>query len=139
MAEAFANAMASAELTALSAGTAPGERLNPTVVKVMEEVGMNMSGQAPTLLTPEMVESADLVISMGCGVQESCPVGLSDAEDWGLDDPKGQPVGEVREIREQIKRKVEALVRSLTSPEGRARPAEAPRSARSPRCGRGSD
>jgi protein-tyrosine-phosphatase len=113
MAEAFFNALAPPGLVALSAGTQPATDLNPAVVEVMAEVGVDLRGRRPRLLTPEMVESAERVISMGCGVAESCPVGLTPAEDWALDDPAGQQTEVVRRIRDEIKRRVEALLASL--------------------------
>jgi protein-tyrosine-phosphatase len=114
MAEALANAMAPADFSAISAGTAPAERLNPTVVKAMEEVGIDMSSHSPKLLTPAMLESADLVISMGCGVEESCPIALVGAQDWALEDPANQPIERVRQIRDEIKRRVEDLLRPFS-------------------------
>ena len=113
MAEAFFNAQAPPGLAALSAGTQPAADLNPAVVKVMAEVGVDLSGSRPRLLTPEMVESAERIVSMGCGVAESCPVGLTLAEDWALDDPAGQQIETVRRIRDEIRRRVEALLASL--------------------------
>jgi arsenate reductase len=122
MAEAFANVMAPADFSAVSAGTAPAERLNPTVLKAMEEVGIDMSRHSPKLLTPAMLESADLVISMGCGVEESCPIALVGAQDWALADPANQPIEKVREIRDEIKRRVEELVRSLSGDRASGQP-----------------
>jgi len=110
MAEAFFNSLAPEGMSAISAGTQPSQELNPVAVEVMAELGIDISSQRPKLLTPEMIASADRVISMGCGVAESCPVGLTMAEDWLLDDPAGQPIEKVREIRDQIRCRVEALL-----------------------------
>jgi protein-tyrosine-phosphatase len=116
MAEAFFNALAPPGLVALSAGTQPATDLNPAVVEIMSEVGIDLRGRSPNLLTPQMIESAERVISMGCGVAESCPVGITLAEDWDLDDPAGQQIEVVRRIRDEIKRRVEALLASLREP-----------------------
>ena len=118
MAEAFTNHLAKERglpLRALSAGTVAGSEINPAAVSVMEEIGVSMAGQHPKQLTQEMADSADRVITMGCGVDAAaCPARIHLSEDWGLDDPKGQPVEKVREIRDQIKAKVEALLPRVT-------------------------
>jgi arsenate reductase len=111
MAEAFAKRLGQGKLIAESAGTEPGDALNPQAVAVMREIGYDMSGHRPKVMTPEMVESADRIITMGCGVDaDTCPAVFVPSEDWGLDDPKGQPVEKVREIRDEIKARVEKLV-----------------------------
>jgi arsenate reductase (thioredoxin) len=117
MAEAFAKRLGKGVIEAESAGTAPGGELNPQAAQAMEEIGYDMSGHHPKLMTPEMVDNADLVVTMGCGVNPDdipdgavCPAVLVPSEDWGLEDPKGKPVGKVREIRDDIKARVEELV-----------------------------
>jgi len=115
MAEAFTNRLARERglaVRAESAGTVVGEAINPTAVEVMGEIGVPMDGQYPKQLTAERADSADRVITMGCGVDaESCPARIRPMiEDWGLDDPKGQSVHAVRLIRDQIRLKVEALL-----------------------------
>jgi arsenate reductase len=114
MAEAFVNRLARERglpVHALSAGTVAGERINPVAEQVMEEVGIPMDGQRPKQLTQEMADKAGAVITMGCGVDaEACPARFLVTEDWGLDDPAGQPIGKVREIRDQIKERVEKLL-----------------------------
>ena len=114
MAEAFTNKLArerSLAVCALSAGTVAGEAINPAAVTVMEEVGISMAGQAPKQLTQELADSADRIITMGCGVEaEACPARIHLSEDWGLDDPKGQPLEKVRAIRDEIKARVETLL-----------------------------
>ena len=115
MAEAFTNRLARERglaVRAESAGTVVGEAINPTAVEVMGEIGVPMDGQYPKQLTAECADSADRVITMGCGVDaESCPARIRPMiEDWGLDDPKGQSVHAVRLIRDQIRLKVEALL-----------------------------
>ena len=115
MAEAFANRLGEGVLDAQSAGTKPSEGLNPTVVRAMEEIGCDMSGHYPKTLTIELANSADMLITMGCGaaVEEegaTCPVA---DEDWALDDPHARPIEQVREIRDQIKARVEDLIARL--------------------------
>lgn len=94
---------------AVSAGTAPGERVHPEVVAVMKEVGIDLSSATPRKLTAELAQGADLLVTMGCG--DECPYvpGLK-IEDWPLEDPKGKPIERVREIRDEIKRRVEDLL-----------------------------
>ena len=115
MAEAFAER---AGLKASSAGTIPGARVNPTVVEAMREKGIDVSSRAPKMLTLEMIEEADLVVTMGCSVEEVCPRPMvakmeKKLVDWGLDDPKEKPLDAVRRIRDEIAGRVEALVQSL--------------------------
>ncbi len=112
MAAAFFTALADpTRATALSAGTAPAERVHPEVVDVMREVGVDVSGARPTRLTDELARGASLLVTMGCG--ESCPFvpGL-ERLDWNLPDPKGLPVERVRAIRDDIRAQVLELVRS---------------------------
>jgi arsenate reductase len=94
---------------AVSAGTAPGERVHPEVVAVMQEVGIDLSSATPRKLTAELAQDADLLVTMGCG--DECPYvpGLK-IEDWPLEDPKGKPIERVREIRDEIKKRVEGLL-----------------------------
>lgn len=117
MAEAFLNRMAAdrgLSIRAVSAGTAGGKRLNPMAVQAMAEVGIDMSGQEPKLLTQAMADEADRIITMGCGVDAAaCPARFLVTEDWGLNDPAGQPIERVREIRDQIRVRVEALISGL--------------------------
>ena len=94
---------------ALSAGTNPGERVHPEVVTVMREEGVDLVDARPQKLTSELASQAQLLITMGCG--DECPfVPGVRRDDWPLEDPKGQPVERVREIRDDIRRRVEALV-----------------------------
>jgi arsenate reductase len=94
---------------AVSAGTAPAERVHPEVVAVMREEGIDLGGARPRKLTPELAAQAQLLITMGCG--DECPYvpGLR-RDDWPLDDPKGKPTGEVRVIRDEIRQRVAALI-----------------------------
>jgi arsenate reductase len=110
MAAAWFNQLAARHAArAISAGTAPGSRVHPEVQSAMQEVGIDLSGAAPTFLTRELAASAALLVTMGCG--EACPVvpGLR-RMDWPLDDPKGKPIAEVRRIRDEIRARVEALI-----------------------------
>ncbi|HZT41582.1 MAG TPA: arsenate reductase ArsC [Chthonomonadaceae bacterium] len=117
MAEALTNQIAAARglpVRALSAGTVAGERINPVARAVMEEIGVPMDGQKPKQLTQEMADSADRIITMGCGVDAAaCPARIFVSEDWGLDDPAGQPIEMVRAIRDQIRTRVEALLAEM--------------------------
>lgn len=118
MAEALTNHLAAErglEVRAESAGTVAGERVNPMAAQAMAEIGIPLDGHRPKQLTQEMVDRADRVITMGCGVNaEVCPARFLVAEDWGLDDPAGQPIENVRRIRDQIRVRVERLLDELT-------------------------
>ena len=97
-----------------SAGTTPGERVHPEVVEVMRELGIDLSERTPQKLTREAAERADVVVTMGCG--DECPyIPGKRYLDWDLEDPKGRPVEEVRATRDEIARRVEALVAELDS------------------------
>lgn len=111
MAEAFARRIGEGQIEAESAGSQPSEELNPTVRKAMREIGYDMEGHRPKILSPAMAESADVVITMGCGADsDTCPAVFVPSEDWGLDDPHEQPVEKVREIRDEIERRVRDLI-----------------------------
>ncbi len=109
----FFNRLAGGVAVATSAGTSPALEVNPVVAEVMLEAGIDIRGAKPELLTPEMAENADRVVTMGCGVAEVCPGSLLSAEDWGLEDPAGKSVEQVREIRDEIRIKVEGLIREF--------------------------
>ena len=95
-----------------SAGSDPGEEINPAVVEAMEEVGADVSEEFPKPLTDEVVRAADVVITMGCG--DACPVYPGKKyEDWTLDDPAGQDLETVRHIRDEIEAGVETLISEL--------------------------
>ena len=113
MAEAFFNHLAAAGARGESAGTEPARSLDPNAVAVMAELGIDMSGQRPKPLTQEMVDGATRRISMGCGVEESCPAWALPHEDWNLDDPYHQPIEVVRRIRDEIQAHVEALIKEF--------------------------
>lgn len=112
MAAAFFNAAAdTSKARAVSAGTNPGERVHPEVLTVMREVGIDLSDAKPQRLTPELTQDASLLITMGCG--DECPFvpGLL-RDDWALKDPKGLSLHEVRLIREEVRSRVERLLRT---------------------------
>lgn len=112
MSQALFESDAQGKHTALSAGTTPARQVHPEVSQVMQELGLDISGRTPTMLTHDLAEQADLVITMGCGDQ--CPVIPGRRYlDWDLPDPAGQPVSEVRAIRDEISRRVRALVAEL--------------------------
>ena len=113
MAEGFFNHLAGGRARAVSAGTTPADRVQPEAVQVMDEVGIDIGRQRPKLLTPEMIEGAARVITMGCGVEGVCPATFVPTEDWGLDDPQGQPIEKVREIRDEIRRRLEDLLAEM--------------------------
>ena len=113
MAEALFNYHAKGEALAYSAGTRPACHKDKNVVVVMKEVGLDISKQHPKMLTPEMMENVDRVITMGCGVENICPATWVPTEDWGLEDPEGEPLQKVREIRDEIEAKVKALIEKL--------------------------
>jgi protein-tyrosine-phosphatase len=114
MAEAFANHYGKGKVVASSAGVKLADRVNPLVVEVMKMRGIDISINKPKLLTPKMAEEADRIISMGCSVEKVCPAPLlKNAVDWDLEDPKGKPVEKIREIRDEIERKVLKLLAEI--------------------------
>jgi arsenate reductase len=113
MSAAFFERAAEGRHQARSAGTTPGERVHPEVVEAMAEVGIDLSGRVPRELTQEDAEWADVVVTMGCG--DECPyVPGKRYLDWDLPDPKGLPLAEVRGVRDEIEKRVQALVAELT-------------------------
>jgi arsenate reductase len=112
MAAGLLRAAAGEAVDVRSAGSAPVEEINPAVREAMAEVGVDLSRAVPTMLETEMVEGADVVVTMGCG--DACPVFPGKRYlDWELPDPAGLPVDEVRPIRDEIDRRVRALVADL--------------------------
>ena len=95
-----------------SAGTTPGERVHPEVIDVMNELGIDLSDKQPQLLTTELAERADVVVTMGCG--DACPyIPGKRYIDWNLPDPKGRPIADVRRLRDDIERRVVQLAYEL--------------------------
>lgn len=112
MAAAFLGNLSAGQIEVRSAGSAPADSVNPAAVEAMREVGIDMSAEVPKVLTTAAVEMSDVVITMGCG--DACPVFPGKRyEDWELEDPAGQGVEAVRGIRDDIRRRVEALINSL--------------------------
>jgi len=111
MAAAFFDAVADpTKARAVSAGTEPGARVHPEVLEAMREVGIDLADRKPQKLTDELAAGAEMLITMGCG--EQCPVvpGLR-RDDWPLEDPKGKAIERVREIRDDVRSRVLALLR----------------------------
>ncbi|MBM3118517.1 MAG: arsenate reductase ArsC [Chloroflexi bacterium] len=113
MAEAFFNHLAGEKAKASSAGTDPANIIDPTVVQVMKEVTIDISSNRPKKLTAEMLSQADKVITMGCGTENICPASFVETEDWELEDPKSQNIEKIRKIRDQIKTRVEKLIKEM--------------------------
>ncbi len=112
MAAGFLQHLAGDRVDVLSAGSAPAASINPTAVEAMAEIGIDIAGAQPKVLTTESVQASDVVITMGCG--DACPFYPGKRyEDWELDDPAGQGLDSVREIRDDIRGRIEALIASL--------------------------
>ena len=112
MAAAWTRYLSGGAVEVRSAGSAPADRINPAAVEAMLEVGIDMRAEQPKVLTTDAVQASDAVITMGCG--DACPIFPGKRnEDWTLDDPAGQGVDAVRPIRDEIRRRVEALLREL--------------------------
>jgi arsenate reductase (thioredoxin) len=112
MSQALLERAANGRHTALSAGTTPAEHVHPEVLETMRELGIDISNRRPQLLTRELAEQADLLVTMGCG--DACPyIPGKRYVDWELPDPKGRPLAEVRATRDEIARRTRALVDEL--------------------------
>lgn len=112
MAAAFARQLGQNRVVIHSAGSAPGETLNPAVVSAMREVGIDISAESPKKLSDQMARDADVIVTMGCG--DECPYYPGKRyDDWELTDPAGQPLEAVRLVRDDIKARVEALLGEL--------------------------
>jgi len=108
MAQGFFNALAT-EGMAESAGTRPAARVNPQAIQVMREEGIDIGGQKPKVLTPALVARSDVIVTMGC--LEGCPLAPREKTmEWGIEDPAGQPVEKFREVRDDIRRRVEQMI-----------------------------
>lgn len=118
IAEAFLNKLAGDRYRGISAGTEPVEHPHPEVVAAMTDVGVELDDRPGTLLTQDMANDAVRVIGMGCAVEEACPALRVPLDDWGIDDPKGQPPEEVAAIRDQIEMKVRNLIAQLDREQG---------------------
>ena len=115
MAEAFANHYGKGKLSASSAGVELADKVNPVVVEVMKEKGIDISMNKPKLLTTKMATEAEKIITMGCSVEKICPAPLlKNVIDWGLEDPKDKPVEKVRQIRDEIEKRVLGLISEIS-------------------------
>jgi arsenate reductase len=114
IAAAFARSLSNGRVVVHSAGSAPGETLNPAVIMAMREKDIDISNETPKVLTAEMGESADVIVTMGCG--DACPVYPGKKYvDWELSDPAGKGIDEVRAIRDEIEGRVNELITELLS------------------------
>ncbi len=114
MAAAFARRLAPKGTVIISGGTRPASRVNPLVVEVMREVGMDLSGERPRATSAEELADADYVITMGCSANEVCPATFSgDVRDWALPEPKGRPLEEIRRIRDEIEARVQDFMSEI--------------------------
>ena len=113
MAAGYLQHLAGDRIEVLSAGSEPADQINPVAVEAMAEEGIDITAAQPKVLTTEAVQQSDVVITMGCG--DACPIFPGKRyEDWKLDDPAGQGVEAVRPIRDEIRRRVEALIADLS-------------------------
>ena len=114
IAEAFANKYGEGKITVLSAGNKPAERVNSVVAEAMKEKGIDISANKPKLLTFQMANDADIIVTMGCNDQSICPGPFfKPTIEWKLEDPKGKPIEKVRDIRDQIERQVKELLSEI--------------------------
>ena len=112
MAAGYLTALAGERIQVRSAGSIPGDQINPAAIVVMAEDGIDISRQTPKILTTEAVQDSDVVITMGCG--DACPIFPGKRyEDWDLTDPAGQPLDVVRQIRDDIRGRIEHLMTEL--------------------------
>ena len=112
MAAGFLRELGAGRVEVRSAGSLPAAQLNPVAVEAMAEVGIDIATETPKVLTPDAVESSDVVVTMGCG--DACPYFPGTRyEDWELDDPAGQSLDAVRGIRDEIDRRVQQLLAEL--------------------------
>jgi arsenate reductase len=112
MAAGWLTSLAGDRVEVRSAGSEPAELINPIAVAAMREVGIDIAGEQPKVLTVDAVSHADVIVTMGCG--DTCPYYPGKRyEDWHLTDPAGQPIEVVREVRDEIKHRVELLLREL--------------------------
>jgi protein-tyrosine-phosphatase len=116
MAAALLDHHAHGRVTVRSAGSIPADQINPAVVEVMREIGLDLTKEFPKPLTTDVVEASDVVITMGC--RDACPIFPGKTYlDWALDDPAGLPVEKVRPIRDEINRRVQVLIAELIAVE----------------------
>ena len=112
MAEALFNKLPEGRYSGISAGSSPAEAVNPVVVETMWEIGIDISGNKPKKITKEMVLETDLAITMGCG-EEACPVVPNELRECQIEDPHGRSIEVVRIIRDEIQKRVKALIKEI--------------------------
>jgi protein-tyrosine-phosphatase len=105
--------MAKGKAIAISAGTRPAAHMDRGVIETMRESDIDISQQRPKALSPELLEGADRVITMGCNIEKACLASFVPTEDWKLEDPEGQPIEKIRKIRDEIKARVEVLIHAI--------------------------
>ncbi len=115
MAEGFFNRRYAPEgYRAISAGTRPASQINPLAVQAMNEIGIDISSQKSKIITEDMIKSSEKSVNMGCIDKTECPMlFINNVIDWGIEDPKGKPIEKVREIRDEIERRVKEIAQSL--------------------------
>ena len=113
MAAALMERLANGAVAVDSAGTMPSNAVNPVVVEAMKEKGLDVSNGKPKLLTQEMADAADRIITMGCSIEETCPATFVLTEDWELEDPAGKPIEQVRAIQDEVEVRVKRLLAEL--------------------------
>ncbi|GEK79329.1 arsenate reductase ArsC [Agrococcus baldri] len=112
MAAGFATSLSNGAVEVLSAGSAPKDQINPVAIEAMAEVGIDIAGNTPKVLTVDAVRESDAVITMGCG--DACPIFPGKRyEDWELEDPAGKDIETVRRVRDDIRGRVERLLAEL--------------------------
>ncbi len=112
MAEAFFNKLAKGYAVAVSAGDRPASKVDPKAIEAMKEIGIDITNRRPKSLTLKMMEEADVVVTMGCGA-EVCPVIPKRVEEWKIEDPAEKSMDEFREVRNEIRERVERLIKTL--------------------------
>jgi len=113
MAEAYFNHFVNGRARAISAGTRPAIKVDSKAIALMADEGIDLSCKTPKPLTDKMVQQADLVITLGSGVLQSCSLNLGNSEDWELDDPLGYPIEKLRPLRDEIRSRVLRLIQKL--------------------------
>ena len=114
MAEGFFNRYAPKSYRAVSAGTKPAGQINPLAARAMKELGIDISRQKSKIITDDMIRNSAKAVNMGCMDKSDCPLlFLNNPIDWGIEDPKGKPIEKVREIRDEIERRVRELAKNL--------------------------
>jgi protein-tyrosine-phosphatase len=114
MAEGFFNKYAPKGYRAISAGTRPASQINPLAVQAMQEAGIDISKNRSKIITEDMIRDSSKAVNMGCTDQSECPMlFMNNVLDWGIEDPKGKPIEKVREIRDDIEKRVKEIAASL--------------------------